>query len=111
MKSDTFGLEIRTDIMRALWFKREKDLLTLGGLSQAVPPPSGIVSEATVDQHQIAQAIRILLMHQIKLRKDFYELSIMHFILAVRIVIATLLEPIYRFELMLIRALILLFRQ
>ncbi len=58
MKSDTFGLEIRTDIMRALWFKREKDLLVLGGVAQAVPPPSGIVSEAAVDQQQMAQAIR-----------------------------------------------------
>lgn len=58
MKSDTFGLEIRTDIMRALWFRREKDILSIGGLSKAVPPASGIISEAAVDQQQMAQAIR-----------------------------------------------------
>lgn len=57
MRSDSFGLEIRTDIMRALWLKRDKDVLAVGGLSTAVPPPSGIVSEAAVDQQKMAQAI------------------------------------------------------
>ncbi len=60
MKTTAFGLDIGNMIMKAVWLSREKGGLLLDAVLTSPTPEKGMLSESTLDQEEMARAIRKL---------------------------------------------------
>lgn len=61
MKSKSFGLDIGSGTLKAIWLNVEEDRLDLLSCAVVPAPPHGMVSESIIDQEEMAQAIKQLL--------------------------------------------------
>lgn len=61
MKSRSFGLDIGSSTLKAVWLNFEQDRLDLLSCAVLPTPPHGMASESLIDQEAMAQAIKQLL--------------------------------------------------
>lgn len=58
MKQKSFGLDIGTTTMKAVWLTREKEGFLLNAVITVPTPAKGMLSESSLEQEEIAQVIR-----------------------------------------------------
>ncbi|HUQ85414.1 MAG TPA: type IV pilus assembly protein PilM [Candidatus Limnocylindrales bacterium] len=61
MKSNTFGLDIGISTIKAVWFNREKEIITYNSALSTPTPTPGLQSESPFDHQDLAQAINKLI--------------------------------------------------
>jgi type IV pilus assembly protein PilM len=61
MKSSTFGLDIGTSKIKAVWLNREKDVISYNSALSVDTPSPGIQSESPFDHQELAQKINKLI--------------------------------------------------
>lgn len=58
MKNKSFGLDVGSTVMKAVWLSHEKEGYMLNATAAAQTVATGMLSDSPIDQEQIAQTIR-----------------------------------------------------
>ncbi len=75
MNDKSFGLDIGSTSLKAVWLSQEKDAYLLRAAASLPTPPKGMLSDAPVDQETMAKAIRTLV-QEAKITSKFVNISL-----------------------------------
>jgi type IV pilus assembly protein PilM len=75
MSSQSFGLDIGTSSIKAVWLGTEKDGLVFRSCAATPTPAKGMVSEAPLDQEEVANAVRKLV-EEAKIVPKFADIAL-----------------------------------